>query len=433
MLRLTTTSGEGEVSVITTRIRRACFAVLVLLLCVNGPHLRAANGPAPLLASGHPVDWWFVFKFNASAFAGCGGSGAYPRQCPFGGDVQPYNFGQQFVYASQEAPTLQRGQGCVGETVTDPVGATFDQIYNNSSLFYVIWNDQFYDDPDITGCGEACKSPWGHSKGMLVWNSDGEGFVMQVTTPSWPAAGNRNNPRRNDGNTLGCVIDNNVKVSQHAFALKLSQNDVVSILNGLKNASIVTDPTNRQIVRNGGPSAIMALVSGLGSRVKTSQATVATLSTGVRLISKPSRLHVPPWQMVSALLGGVSLRTATWWAKPQIFSTITSTKIACWDDSLGSPGAVRIALTGQWEGQSIGLRGGLGTDRNHAKIGVSTSGGQRLAIFGDLNQQGLISGSNCASSQNGRGGLFYVVQNAEIADSIAALIDGDTAPTRARR
>jgi hypothetical protein len=50
-----------------------------------------------------------------------------------------------------------------------------------------------------------------------------------------------------------------------------------------------------------------------------------------------------------------------------------------------------------------------------------------------LNQQGLISGSNCASSQNGRGGLFYVVQNAEIADSIAALIDGDTAPTRARR
>jgi hypothetical protein len=254
-----------------------------------------------------------------------------------------------------------------------------------------------------------------------------------VTTPSWPAAGNRNNPRRNDGNTLGCVIDNNVKVSQHAFALKLSQNDVVSVLNGLKNASIVTDPTNRQIVRNGGPSAIMALVSGLGSRVKTSQATVATLSTGVRLISKPSRLHVPPWQMVSALLGGVSLRTATWWAKPQIFSTITSTKIACWDDSLGSPGAVRIALTGQWEGQSIGLRGGLGTDRNHAKIGVSTSGGQRLAIFGDLNQQGLISGSNCASSQNGRGGLFYVVQNAEIADSIAALIDGDTAPTRARQ
>src|SRR5947199_2640123 len=37
-------------------------------------------------------------------------------------------------------------------------------------------------------CG-SCSSPWGHSKGVLAWNDAGEGFVMQVSTPSWPASG----------------------------------------------------------------------------------------------------------------------------------------------------------------------------------------------------------------------------------------------------
>jgi len=30
------------------------------------------TAPAPLLSKGHPVDWWFVFKFNAKSFPGCG-------------------------------------------------------------------------------------------------------------------------------------------------------------------------------------------------------------------------------------------------------------------------------------------------------------------------------------------------------------------------
>jgi len=32
-------------------------------------------------------------------------------------------------------------------------------------------------------------------------------------------------------------------------------------------------------------------------------------------------------------------------------------------------------------------------------------------IFGDMNQQARLSGPHCDSSQNGRGGLFFVVQN----------------------
>lgn len=57
------------------------------------------------------------------------------------------------------------------------------------------------------------------------------------------------------------------------------------------------------------------------------------LSTGVTLISKPSNLNAPPWQMVSAVLGGVSLRAATWWGRNKLYTTTPSSRITCWDDS----------------------------------------------------------------------------------------------------
>src|SRR6185437_14360360 len=105
------------------------------------------------------------------------------------------------------------------------------------------------------------------------------------------------------------------------------------------------------------------------------------LSSGIELISKPSGLHVPPWQMVSATLDGVDLRTATWWATPKIPTTTSSTTIACWDSSLGTPGAVEIATTGQFGGKALGLQGVASSSGNHAKIGVSLSGTHHYAIF----------------------------------------------------
>jgi hypothetical protein len=154
------------------------------------------------------------------------------------------------------------------------------------------------------------------------------------------------------------------------------------------------------------------------------------LSAGVRLISKPSALQVPPWQMVSAILGGHSLRAATWWTSPSINSTSASTPIGCWDTSLGKPGAVEIATTGKWDEKTLGLEGGLGSDYNHAKIGVSITGTD--SIFGDMNQQGALSGPQCGISQNARGGLFYVLEDQPLHDSIARLISGATAPVQAQ-
>ena len=96
---------------------------------------------------------------------------------------------------------------------------------------------------------------------------------------------------------------------------------------------------------------------------------------------------------------------------------------------MGTPGAVQIATSGTWAGTTLGLEGMPEPDGNHAKIGVST-GTHSYAIFGDMNQQGSLAGPNCASSQNGRGGLFYVIEDAQLAGSVADLIKGASAPAR---
>jgi hypothetical protein len=140
-------------------------------------------------------------------------------------------------------------------------------------------------------------------------------------------------------------------------------------------------------------------------------------------------VHVPLWQTVSSVLDGVSLRAATWWAKPWIPTTNASTKIGCWSDSLGKPGPVEIATSGKFGDKEFGLKGGSGPNFNHAKVGVSTSGDKHYSIFGDMNQQGTASGANCGSSQNGRGGLFYVVDNSELFNGVTDLIAGGSAPS----
>jgi hypothetical protein len=85
--------------------------------------------------------------------------------------------------------------------------------------------------------------------------------------------------------------------------------------------------------------------------------------------------------------------------------------------------------TGHWGNTSFGLTGGASPDRNHAKIGVSTTG--NIAIFGDLNQEGALSGKKCDTRQNGRGGLFFVVEDEVIAKDLRNLLsDAGPSPTR---
>lgn len=387
-----------------------------------------------MASQGKPVDWMFVFKFNAQSFPGCTEDGRMPpigAKGIFGGNVQPYPHGhsQQYVFATSAQPALIKGSGCLGATpsLADPLAATFAQVYNTPGYFYVVWNDQFYGNPI-----ETQFAPMGHSKGMVAWNADGEGFVLQVSTPSWPASGSRNFPRQNDGNTLGCIKDDDIMVSQHFFALAINKSDLVSVLRSLANSSVVTDVTQPSIVQNGGPADVQALVKVLGKQSKSTNVLMSKLSSGVTLISKPSLLRVPVWQMVSAQLKGVNLRVASWWEAPAIYSTAAGDIPGCWSAKLGKPGAVEIATSGQWQGSSLGLLGGAHAQCNHAKVGVSTDPKKPLSVFGDMNQQGAYSPvptDGCNLSQNARGGLFYVINHSTLRESIASLLKGFSAGT----
>ncbi|WP_309662487.1 deoxyribonuclease II family protein, partial [Sphingomonas sp.] len=178
----------------------------------------AATPPKPLMSAIDPEDWVFAFKLNASTFPTTGAV----TNCLFGGTPQPERSSQQYSVARSSSSALVAGPGLLGTSLSDPVGATFNQIYH-SALNFVVWNDQFYRHPNIQGCAQSCGGPWGHSKGMIAWDNDGNGLALQVTTPSWPGSGTDAAPRAGDGNTLGCIEStNNVLYSQHFFALRLA-------------------------------------------------------------------------------------------------------------------------------------------------------------------------------------------------------------------
>ncbi len=228
------------------RLASLTASTIAVGLLLTGIAARAQLNPnAP---GESDVSWFFAYKFNTRAFPQCP-DGA-ERACPFGGSPVTYKsgFGQQHVVASNKSPDLRTAGGCLGDTDVDPVGATFQSIYDGA-LNYVVWNDQFYNDPKITGCGTSCAAPWGHSKGVLAWDNQGNGVVLQVSTPSWPAAGTKLKPRPTDGNTLGCVSDNNVLVAQSFFSLGLTPADTLVVARALANSSVVTDPKIRRSSR----------------------------------------------------------------------------------------------------------------------------------------------------------------------------------------
>jgi len=156
-----TSSGEG------TQMFNVPVAREGLATCIAATG-AACEAPYPMVSKGHAVNWWFVFKLNVAKFPGCGGGAV---SCPFGGDPQDYKAGLQYVFASSANPELAPGShDCLGEGGDDPVAATFEEVYRGA-FHYVVWNDQFYGDPESASCGgDGCGSPWGHSKGLLAWN-----------------------------------------------------------------------------------------------------------------------------------------------------------------------------------------------------------------------------------------------------------------------
>ena len=47
-----------------------------------------------------------------------------------------------------------------------------------------------------------------------------------------------------------------------------------------------------------------------------------------------------------------------------------------------------------------------------------------------LIQQGTINPPKCERSQNGRGGLFFIVESKELFDTMSDLLDGESEPVK---
>jgi hypothetical protein len=407
--------------------RRTVLQALVQASC----YFAIDAAISPLLGDGSSVDWWFAYKLNTANFPEC----STKRQCIFGGEVQDYPTGYslQYLLASGlngKTSRLALHTDCLGSG-DDPVAKTFAQIFDGNAPNYVIWSDQFYGDPIPNikpPCGKDCLAPWGHSKGALAWDSNGVGFVLQVSTPDWPGNGDKSRSRESQGNTLGCIVDDDAKVAQHFFALRLGNaNDTQVVLEALGRASVATDPTNSELVKlSDGPPGLASLAKSLGNVDAATSSYDAILSvSSVSLIAKPYSLAVPPWQLVSSILQQ-PLRVASWWATPKILSAKAGTP-GCWDKSLAEPKEVQIAISGQWSGKVMGMKGSSSPNGNHAKIGHSLGGS--LSVFGDMNQEGSYqpADGSCQLHQNGRGGLFFALSDDILHDSIQELLAGDTA------
>ena len=108
---------------------------------------------------------------------------------------------------------------------------------------------------------------------------------------------------------------------------------------------------------------------------------MTTLSTGVELISKPSNLQVPPWQMVSAFSAVFPCepRRGGLPGNPLHHGVVVRRLL---EQIARDPGSVDIATTGTLVGQGIRPARRAGHELQSRQAGSSTSTKQHYAIFG---------------------------------------------------
>jgi len=143
---------------------------------------------------------------------------------------------------------------------------------------------------------------------VLAWNDDGDGVVLQVTTLG--VAGLRQQEVHAQERQYARLHQAAEQCSERAALLlrEAQQDDVVHMLDALENSSVVTDVMPGGARHNGGPQEIKDRVKVLGQKSDSTEVKQFKLSTGILLVSKPSALHVPPWQMLSSVLDSVDLK-----------------------------------------------------------------------------------------------------------------------------
>ena len=300
----------------------------------------------------------------------------------------------------------------------------------------------------------GCGSPWGHSKGAFAFEEGSLGFFLQGTTPNWP------DPSQGDTFApLGCQLDNNVYLSQSFLGVTLASDDFTTIAPVLEKARLCS--SGSLSCRNGSSGHMVdfnctseATRGEDWSILNTAFAATSTMDmpseglnitapggSTLRLFSHSAAYENPPWLLVANDLG-VDLGVASWWDFNYGQATLCSG-----DDY--SNATENYCLINNELGLALNTQGGAaqsvenaiaasfmvgGADRawalwgefsgiaSHAKFGVAGDQTSHWVVSGDQNSQGFDCSSACNGSQQGRGGLFFAVQDEALHESLYDLL-----------
>lgn len=262
-------------------------------------------------------------------------------------------------------------------------------------------------------------------------------------------------------------LDNNARFAQSFFGSTLSASTMLDMAPALARARLCGAGTNTckngtaghivdfncasEHTRGSDWSILDTAFSGTSTKEDSTSLSVTTAGakpTALELVVKAEQNEVPPWLHVAHTLGA-DLAVASW-----VEGSYGSGSICAGDDYSGATNqmcladdALALALDPSTGGASQSVENALaatftinGTRRSwalwgdltsdtasHAKYAVESSAVEPGAssagyvVSGDMNQQGFPCSTSCSGSQNGRGGLFFGVQDAELQASVQDL------------
>ena len=425
-----------------------CFQRLRRRQNVAFRSLPALGNVQPLDPNGNPVDWWLALKLPTSAFpqGGCCENAACPSS-------SKTSAGLCYLYADANNPQFTF-RTCLGQPgQSDPLSNTLNQVWLLNGIQFQLWNDQWGDGQmhDPNNKSQGCNAPGAHSKGALAYDTDGNGWYLNLSTPYFPDMS-----ALPPDNSLGCQIDNNLLLAQHFFCFSLDQQNFEALAAAMTvpNFCALCVPSDScqsvDVATTLGQDISLAFAhdSGDGS---TDNVTVTLQTRGgmpITAVLKGDTSNTSPWSLVATALG-TDLTVVNYWLSEPTLPTLCAGDV--WDGScIGSGNTINgsslyfndynvenvLQLTAS-PSNVTGLPGGneiswsATESENHMKWGISTPRttsitNPYLCVFGSMNQEGSAGrnacGSSCSSGENGRGGDFFAFSNQALWTSLRNLI-----------
>ena len=266
------------------------------------------------------------------------------------------------------------------ESTSSPVGATLDQIYSDSSINYIMWNDQ-----DPTGDKHDSN---GHSKGVIAWNEKG-GFYLLHSTPRFPP-----DPQ----NSQYSFPQNEITYAQHFLCVTISFADVNTLAKHLQYVRPYIFSTNTPISLSSTP-AMADLIDGVHI---TTPGTTSGYVSGWTHFAKNSEWGQDFWEDLVAQSLSMDLFVETWRRYPTLDTFCTPKQ----SYNVQNVCSLKFGDTS------------FGYTHDHSKWGISQSGS--TVCIGDINRM---------TSQEHRGGGALCRSLSSLHSSLSdAIVSKDDCP-----